>query len=198
MIEIKRTNRYTFAIDGQTIEATRIGRGRFCTAYRATQDPARVLLVVSDTDFAKDILADADGPTIPRCVLLGQTATGRVFETDYSETVSAKRNADAWRIMKTLEATRDRVWREHMIARVDYSLGYSIAFETIERADVPATIKDDLNVLLSSAANYGSSYSFEFAKRNTGVTTSGLIQFRDCVFDLETLAPRRRAKNFRN
>jgi hypothetical protein len=186
-ITIKRSAVHTFEINGQTIETKRIGRGRYCTAYRAPDN--RVFLVCPDNDYSKDILADvetADYPTIPRCVLIGETSTARVFETDYSETVRAREHGAAWKILKELETTRVAIWSERVRNASERAItfqGYDISCETIERANVPDYVKTDLTALLANMANYGSSWCFEFAKRNIGVS-NGLIQFRDCCFDI--------------
>ena len=194
MITIKKQNLFTIKRDnGDLINTLKIGKGFFTTAYKDVNSED-VYLFCKEYDWAKDILIEAwdkETKTLPPVIYLGDTKTKRVFTMPYIETISAKLNPEAWNIMKELEKTRVACWdRQRRKSGYDNNnfqqRGYQISYETIEEADVPEYIKEELNKLLSSMANYGSEWVFEFSKKNIGIK-DGIIQFRDCCFDMGTI-----------
>lgn len=191
MIKLKKEVMHKIELDdGTSYDIKKIGKGRFATAYKtisAYNYQHYVFLVVPEDDFSKDILVDAwdkDTLTLPPVEYLGDTVNKRVFKMPYLQTISATDNRDAWLILKELESVRIDCWTNYF--NNPYN-GYKISYETIEKVRVPEYVKEDLSKLLSSMATYGSTWCFEFAKRNIGVDSKGIIQFRDCCFDIEAL-----------
>ena len=170
---------------GGTIEAEYLGRGQFTTAYVADD---LVYLVVPDDcgDFSKDILESCEPmPHLPTCEKFGMTETGTVWR-EHLYAPLTRANKQAWADFKTLQKARDEAWAQAQGRNFSVHNGHVVMQTTVDLLpDGP--LKNALDELRSAAANYGSSYCFEFAKRNLAVDKDGRLILLDCTFDLETV-----------
>lgn len=168
-----------------------LGSGQYCKAYT---DGIIVYLLVPFDEYGKDILRacqHAANKHIPKIEYIDDLADKglRLFKMPYIRTITAK-DKIAWGIMKALEKSRLEQWTiEARKANKEKrsKSGYDISFATIANTDIPASVKEALELILGSMANYGASFCFEFNKRNIGVGSKGNIIFRDCVFDIDKL-----------
>ena len=183
MAEIRGLN------DGPPILARRIGRGRFWECWQESE--SSVLLIRRlQGDYSKEILTDCDPmPHIPQCERVGHIGDKEVYRSPFYATVRAA-DESAWMWFRRLEAARDAAWQKVMVRRNEpwsrpLYCGVDVMQETIEATE-GGPIRRALEELRDASANYGSSYTFEFAKRNLGVDTAGRLILRDVVFDLES------------
>lgn len=195
------TPRYMLTLEGiGGVEVTRIGKGQFCTAYRCTNNEDRVYLVVDDErgDYSKDILADCDGPYFPELEKVGDLRGKTVWRTHYYRRLKASDTA-AWQQFKLMAGCNLQARAEILSGHADYVYrGREAVDRTIDLVRVTdAELADALQVLADAAANYGSSYTFEFAVRNLAVDSDGHLILLDPVFDLETMAKENRKREKR-
>jgi hypothetical protein len=188
--------RYAFTLDDQrTIEVERIGQGRFTTAYRAVSDLNLVYLAVNEErgDYSKHILADCDtNPHLPIVRALGELNDRQVYATQYYRPLTAS-SKQAWQEFKAIAAARETAWAEVIRAQQGKmrvcDCGYLVMARTLEL--LHGSISDDLYTALAAiqdaAGNYGSSYVYEFAKRNLAVSDDGRLILLDPIFDLATI-----------
>ena len=184
----------------------RLGAGTWCTAYRDVSSPETVYLRVKPGDSSKHILSDCDGSHIPQLERIGMSGDDDIWRTRYYERLSAKHKA-AWsqyrRLSKENMAARvanmHQAWNSGPRSSVDW--GYAAMVDTVSRMDGTAdrTLQEALQAIVDSAANYGQSYTFEFAPRNLAVDGDGTLILLDPIFDLEAIrqkqdAARRRAQ----
>lgn len=177
---------------GESYAVTRIGRGRFTTAYKA-EDDNRVWLVVNEDagDYSKEILMNCDGPMFPQLEKIGYTSKDRsVYLTRYYPRPSATRTPAAWRDFRALESAWQTAWRDTAAQHPKDLIwqGHEVMAGTAAnlRGAGRPDLADAVDELRSAAANYGSSYTCEFAVRNLGTDGDRLV-LTDPIFDMEPL-----------
>lgn len=187
-----------------SVEVTRIGRGRYTTAWA---NGTKVYLQTSDRDASKEILSNLAvpprNPHTPDCTLLDSFAGDyRLYSTPRYRKVTARETPQAWKQLKTLIAMRDDARREACKDRSRSDLGYAIndAFRNIIDADqcgpaprLPASLYEALKQLLDEASRYGE-YTIEFRRANVAADADGTLILLDPLFDLAEV---RRAKEER-
>lgn len=172
----------------------RIGRGRFCEAFRDISSPSRVILRVRSEDASKEILSRLDFAGFPRLQKLGQEDSGTyVWETEWLEPLSARKTPLAWReyrmFLGAWEAARwdglaaGGVPAEQVVALWTAFAGHLRDFGLTEWA----TAFDDL---FYETNNYGV-YAVEIARRNARVRVEGgaeRLVLTDPIFDFKQVA----------
>lgn len=190
--------------DGE-VRVSQIGKGAFSTVYRRGDDPSRVVIVSADDAYEKEIAASAhedwDNPHIPAASRLGTLVDGRaVYEMPFYTTPLRKAVAGpkAWADFTAIKKCRETAWQdiavEHRGEPMHYR-GYSVNMATIECAEaagVDPLLVEALQALADAAANYGSSYTFEFASRNMATDAQGNLVLLDVLYDQEALLQLRR------
>ncbi len=173
-------------LDGD-IPVKRIGKGAFATVYREQAGAKRVFAFTGDETYDKEIATQATipgNPHLPAVESYGSTATEKVYvmpfyKTPFKKADSPQGWADYVAAKKCLkEAMAKRDW------------GYPANFETVEcakkRAISPAVV-EALESLMSTAANYGSDYAFEFAPRNLATDEAGNLVLLDAVYSRDAM-----------
>lgn len=167
----------------------RIGRGRFCTAYRSVKTPDVVWLVVKqhEGDYSKEILRDIRNPHVPKLEWAGDFGESAVWKTRYYRKLTAK-HKQAWKDYRTLSRARIEAWDKHAC---DHTTVRGINTIDAVLTGVKPLISEDLYGALESirdaCTNYGGSYVFEFAPRNLAVNDTDRLILLDPVFDLYTI-----------
>src|SRR5271156_6076184 len=96
---------------GGAVEVVKIGRGRYCTAWRSVSDPAVVYLQVRDADKSKELLSHIEGPHIPALEYCGVfDAEETLYKTRFYEPLTAS-NKPAWNVYKTLKRYAEQALR---------------------------------------------------------------------------------------
>ena len=182
------------------IPVQQIGKGRFCTAYRQLDKPEQVYLVVKDGDRSKEILSNClpiEGPHLPELERMGMMGDAYVWQTRYYERLTAK-HKEAWAQYKILRDLTEKTWPT-LQRRANYAYnawGYDLMAAVVEGLADHCTAKrldwwrlhKALEAVMNSAADYGASYTFEFAPRNLAVRADGKLILLDPVFDLDVTA----------
>tara|TARA_Y100000034_G_scaffold74318_1_gene89431 strand:- start:15122 stop:15697 length:576 start_codon:yes stop_codon:yes gene_type:complete len=181
----------TIKLPDEEREAEYLGKGRYCTAWRDIVLPNTVWLITKENDWSKEILMDAfneeNSKHLPLCGYLGYVHSRgwkRVYRTEFSETLTAKHKA--WKLIKNLEYKRREANRQIYRWQDNCWWGYEAMHNIVDDME-ESSEKEALEALMNSAANYGSSWTFEFAPRNCGISKKGELLFRDCVFNLEEI-----------
>lgn len=182
----------TLTIDGNSVNATYLGKGRHATAYRFGDT---VYLYVAEDEYMKDVIADGlwdtDSPHIPKIAKHGDVMIRgqwrKVYSMPFSRTIKAS-DGEAWKGLRTLASVAEKIFRERFAGKLHIEGAYYNR-DIIEASTglVAASVTDALDKLADAAANYGSGVSFEFGKRNIGVDADGRIVFRDILFDAEKM-----------
>jgi hypothetical protein len=176
--------------EGPSIEVERIGRGRYCTAYRdLSGDRRRVYLRVKPEDNSKHILSDCpQNPYLPELEQIGSIGDDDLWRTWFYNRLTA-RAKHAWAEYRILQKAQEEVRGIRFQDRPGYALGawgYDAMAAIIERVQPQSErLAEVLQTICDSAANYGSSYTFEFAPRNLATDDNGYLILLDPVFDLE-------------
>ena len=112
-------------------------------------------------------------------------------------------NRDAWDLLKRLESARADAWRSIVDEQVTprkmriSDIGALVnrrVIEIMNAPGVPQSLKDALEELADTAANYGSGYVFEFSRRNVMVDGAGVLILLDTLFNLEAVEDIRKLK----
>lgn len=179
-------------VGDKTYEVERLGRGRYCTAWRNGTE--RVWLQVHEKDLSKDALAGAeDNPHLPKCEAFGWfdgDAPYRLYrEPLYKPLVAAEKRA--WSEFKTLfklaedawlQTISNRPWNDtsNVSARTSkYNCGVE---QAVRASTLPESLKEAVRILVYQAANYGD-YQIEISKRNCAVGPEGQLILLDPLFD---------------
>lgn len=188
---------FTLTIDAATVTVERIGKGRFCTAYRDVASDTVYLFVAEDQgDYSKEILKYLRGtPYIPDLEYLWDYQTRLVYRTKYYPRLTAASKL-AWAqykaLAKCLEDARTECTQRRPAHVAWYQDGHHIMYRTVEllRERYPESeeLTGTLDTLVSWASSYGASYCFEFWPRNLGTDTNGGLILLDPIFDMETVA----------
>lgn len=192
---MKRGDARTIAVDGKEIEATYLGKGRHATAYRAGDTV--YLFVFDEGEHMKEALAlfgPDDSPHVPKITTHEeQHARGKylkVYSMPFYRNITAK-DADAWKILKTLADAAERIIREKYMFNEKplHQWGQYFMNDVIDatRGQIPDSVTEALQSIADAGANYGMGIAFEFGKRNIGVDDAGNIVFRDIIFDSEKI-----------
>lgn len=185
---------------GETVTLERLGKGMFHTCYLdpSTQQVYSISIERDEgSDYSKEILANCEGSHIPDVEALGELGDRRVYRMPLYQPIRAKRHPEAWRLLKVLIEARDKAWSEIIDEQVmprkmqQRDIGYIVNDRTIkileDSGDVPRTLTEALWQLRDAAANYGSSYVFEFSKRNVMVDGTDTLILLDPLFSLEVV-----------
>jgi hypothetical protein len=189
---VKPVHAATFVYPSNGIElrftADYIGKGRFCAAYRGRgKDAGNVYLVCKEDDPAKEILESCGKSRhIPAMRHIGTTGTRDIYLTEYSDSLRAA-HGTAWEWFRALQRANDAARRD--VRNKGIYWGYEAMMRTIELAygNVSDDLIIDLEHIAGHAANYGETWTYEFAARNLGVDSAGVLQLRDIVFDLASV-----------
>jgi hypothetical protein len=180
----------TITVDGDRLDAVYLGRGKYSVAYQVGND---VIIYVRKEDYGKEILTHcAENPHIPICEKI-DTQPGpssgdwdiQVFRMPFYEALRPK--TEAWAIMKELARAREAAYSEiikepHMVRYEGVTVNYQVS----ETANVPDSVREALQILTNTAANWGSGYMFDaFRKPNLGQDSEGRIILRDVLYDAE-------------
>ena len=186
---------------GETVLLEKLGKGMFHTCYLDPKTQQVYSITIERdmaSDYSKEILSNCDAnPHIPPVEALGylDNSDRRVYCMPHYQPIRAAHKT-AWNLLKSLEQARADAWnaiysREvatHKMRGTD--IGYLVNQLTcgvMDRPGVPQSLKDALDILRGESANYGSSYIFEFSRRNVMVDSTGNLILLDVLFDMEAL-----------
>lgn len=182
----------------EPLKVERIGKGAFCTAYRLCESQQtsreaaeRVYLVVKDEDASKEILSGCESPHIPQLERVGSIGDAYLWQTRYYSPLTAS-SREAWKTFKMLAACNEDARRKFYAVRGNH-WGAEANRATVELAKaegIETPLLEALHLLTEQAAQYGESYTFEFARRNLAVDREGRLILLDPLFDLEAISRR--------
>jgi hypothetical protein len=195
---------------GEELTLERLGKGQFHTCYVDVATRTTVFSVTIDRgaldadDHSKEILSKCDANVhIPRVGYAGAIEDRRVYTMPLYQPLRAREHPEAWALLQRLQQAREDAWtailREQCVNHWNVAqrkmrlvdIGYLVNQRVCELMDapgVPQSIKDALDELTRGAANYGSSYVFEFSKRNCLVSADGkTLILLDVLFNLEAV-----------
>lgn len=174
--------------EGKTIRVTRIGRGRYTTAWR---HGSRVYLRVRPGEHSKEILETLRGKAhIPSCRFVAHLPNDyKLYGMPLYRRVTARETTEAWKQLRTLIKMREDAWLAARDRNGGRAHGYDInaAFaDLLDNTDhgLPDSLVNALNSLLDQAMNYGE-YVVEFRRANVAATKSGKLILLDPLFDME-------------
>ena len=193
---------------GETVSLERLGQGMFHTCY-VDQTAKQVYSIIIEreagSDYSKEILEfceeNAHLPPVERCGYIDDSDR-RVYRMPLYEPLKAA-NRDAWDLLKRLESARADAWRSIVDEQVTprkmriSDIGALVnrrVIEIMNAPGVPQSLKDALEELADTAANYGSGYVFEFSRRNVMVDGAGVLILLDTLFNLEAVEDIRKLK----
>ena len=193
---------------GETVSLERLGAGMFHTCYvdrTAKQVYSITIEREQGSDYSKEILEFCEEnphlPPVERCGYI-DGSDRRVYRMPLYEPLKAA-NRESWDLLKRLESARADAWRSIVAEQVTPrkmrigDIGALVNRRVIEIMDapgVPQSLKDALEELANTAANYGSGYVFEFSRRNVMVDGAGVLILLDTLFNLEAVEAMRRLK----
>jgi hypothetical protein len=181
-------------------------RGMFAKIYfRADGVPEVFAIVEHDTDYSKEIIAriweeDGGSKYLPEIIREGALPNSSlVYRMPVYKTPLRKTdNPTAWRDFAKLKQCAETANRQLAGSKQRDQSGYEANNAIIEcAADDPRFNREllaTLENLRDEAANYGSSYQFEFAPRNMATDRDGHLILLDVLFDLEA-AQRKRVES---
>lgn len=213
---MRRGDRKRITVDGKRLDATYLGRGKYCVAYRHGK---RVYLFVDQDDNMKDAITSfggCHGYHIPRLKYHEDAKRGnkwvKIFSSPYYRNVTAK-DKKAWAIIKTLRKVEaeirekfhrkvrlrnDEFRREGRRAKMaffcyahDYRQRVVNVLEL--REAVPQSVIDSLRKMSSAGGNWGDAM-WDFSRTNFGVTQSGRLILRDVLVCAKKLYEERTRK----
>ena len=183
-------------------------RGMFAKIYfRADGVPEVFAIVEHDTDYSKEIIAriweeDGGSKYLPEIIREGALPdSSLVYRMPVYKTPLRKTdNPTAWRDFAKLKQCAEIANRRHHPGsnRPRFHEGHEVNNMIIECASDDPRFNRELLATLENlrdeAANYGSSYQFEFAPRNMATDRDGHLILLDVLFDLEA-AQRKRVES---
>lgn len=186
-----------YTLEHRPVEVEQIGKGRFCTAYRAIADQSIVYLLVAESqgDYSKEILSHCSpSPYLPQIEQLGEIGDRRLYQTRYYHPLKAKHRT-AWQQFRLLQSAAETARKEtiqHLMQHW-WMRGHECMQRTIELLEdtIPADLSSTLEHLATWAGDYAQSYTFEFAARNLAVDDDGHLILLDPIFDMETIGKQR-------
>jgi hypothetical protein len=196
---MKRGDRRTIRVDDKDLEAEFLGKGHYCTAYRAGDT---VYCFVVEDEYMKEVISQwiENVPHIPAIRKHDdQQIRGKWFQLysmPFYRNITAK-DREAWAALKVLKESAERLFRQEYCQAKPLAVHGAYFNQAIiedTRGKVPESVTKALEELASAAQNYGCGVSFEFGQRNIGVDDQGRIIFRDILFDAEKLTRERMAK----
>lgn len=195
-------------VDGTTLRAEYLGKGRYATAWQVAGPTGRVYLFVKEgTCYMKEALlpmwvgeGSQRSPHLPE-VKKHEDACVRgqwydVYSMPYYRTLTAK-DGEAWKqyreLLRANEQARKEILRSSWPCKLLSREGHTVNWRTIELADVPEPLKEGLEDLTNAIASFGCGCTLEFAPRNLGVDAEGRLILRDVAFDAEKIEQERAA-----
>lgn len=185
-------------VDFKEFEAQFIGKGRYARAFLEPKSRL-VYLFVQGCYLKEGVSMWADKlPHVPAITrhesqddCHGETV--HVFSMPFYAPLRACHKT-AWAQFRELQRANEEARSEICQSR-DYQgkfkrlsvYGYDVNRLTIERANVPASLKAALETMADAILNYGCGCTFEVNARNLGVDDQGRLVLRDICFDAEKL-----------
>lgn len=194
-------------VDGNKFPATFLGKGHFCSAFRASNVLGfddRVFCFVDEEDYSKEVFLDngcGTGPMahLPEVRKHGDAFNRGVYKSVYSmpyyEPLTAA-HKEAWATYRTLIAAREKLFPKYGFKKPLEIYGANFNRDLVEATTgkVPESVTTALDELANAACNWGCGMTMEFAPRNLGVDEEGRIVFRDVLFDAQKLWEERERK----
>lgn len=187
------------------IELKPLGKGQFTRAFTRVDQPNRVILISDEGAYEKEALAlaheeDPRNPHIPAVVKLGSTVDDRtVYEMPkYKAPLRKADSPEGWRdymaLKKCREAAFDELRQRRGYGWAWWHDGYAINDATVDCGEgkVREPVLDALRTIKDNVANYGATYTSEFAPRNLATDDAGNLVLLDIMFDGEAMQKRLR------
>lgn len=178
-------------VGDKSYDVERIGRGRYCTAWRNGTE--HVWLQVHEKDLSKDALSNAeDNPHLPKCEAFGWfdgDAPYRLYREPLYQPLKAAHKV-AWQQFKSVYAAFEDArradfgrWNDTRNVSQRTSDFNTRFLELVGGSPtIPDTLRDAVRILVQSAAAYGD-YGLEISKKNCAVGSEGQLILLDPLFD---------------
>lgn len=176
-----------------------LGKGKYSRAYADEDMPNKVYLRTHPKDLSKKLLVDcfnAKSPHIPRVEYLGTEDNKRSncefnwYQTEYSKSIEAS-CGEAWKQFKSLQKINEEAkneageeaQRDQRVLWANKSfLNFSNRIQEMPREEISDSLKEAIELLVSTTICLCNNYVFEFRQPNLGVSADGTLQLRDVVF----------------
>lgn len=170
----------TLVIDGQSIEATYLGHGLFCKAYRHGE----TVFVLCDGDYSKECIAlfvDKGLRHIPQITRHEDFKGYQVFSMPFYRRVTKKHTPEAYRLWRRLPHVVGGLGEiEQLIRHLRDLEELSLVEALQELFDQFCNYADPENIIM------------EFQKFNVGVDQHGELILRDCLADSVSISTKRK------
>lgn len=187
---IKKLYDETFLINEQTQEKIKIkylNKGMFSKVHLNLEDKKTVYIVTNDS--VKEGLSQfCDNKHLPALERLGWIKDQVLYKSTLYLPLMAS-NKKNWNQLKLLKEAFDKVYyRQDLTGKLHHIYdNYNINCKIIKQFKGTASIKKALEELNEAMSNYGSTYLFEFSKRNVFIDQGNNLILLDVMFDAEEL-----------
>lgn len=187
---MKRGDVRTVKASGETQQASYLGKGMFCTAWRLVNEPQTVWCFCGE-DTSKEILASCDPlPHIPVVQRIDSMEDADyIFSMPFYHPLKSA-NKEAWAQYRALAVAleeADRQQAPQRMKRAWYDGGYNTREYVAENAQVKEPVKAAIREIADQCCNYGDEYTFEFSPRNLAVDDNGELILLDIVFNARSV-----------
>lgn len=187
-------------VNGHEHHVERIGKGRYCTAWRNGAE--NVWLQVHESDLSKDALADCSSnphlPKVERFDWFDDNAPFRLYREPLYQPLLA-RHKQAWADFRQIY----KLWNDAHSATCQWNDMRNVSVrvnncntafaELVGASTLAEPLKEAVRELVEQAACYGD-YQIEISKRNCAVDSAGNLILLDPMFDRAELEQDRAAK----